>query len=190
METVLKQRLIGAVVLVALAVIFVPMILDGPGRKDQSVLEIEIPVAPKFSFESNLPDPGSLDTLPESEKSKNPEASQKPSKASPEEVQVSKAETPVPEVVESAADHIEPSPSLGAWVVQVAAFSEQGKALTLQGKLSAGDYPVFTEKFEKEGKMLYRVKAGPELKRENADKLRTRIEKDHGIKGAFVVEHP
>ena len=190
METAMKQRLIGAVTLVALAVIFVPMVLDGPDHKDPSVLEIEVPVAPKFSFESNLPDPGSLDTLPENEKGKQPPASQNLSKSEPEGAQASQAKIPVHDVVESAADHIEPNPALSAWVVQVAAFSEKGKALALQKELSSDDYTVFTEKFEKGGKMLYRVKAGPELKRENADQLRARIEKAHGIKGAFVVQHP
>ncbi|HHJ14232.1 MAG TPA: hypothetical protein ENJ79_07625, partial [Gammaproteobacteria bacterium] len=31
MDTLLKQRLVGAIVLVALAVIFIPMLLEGPG---------------------------------------------------------------------------------------------------------------------------------------------------------------
>ncbi|MGM0412903.1 MAG: SPOR domain-containing protein [Pseudomonadota bacterium] len=42
----LKQRLVGAAVLVALAVIFVPMLLSGPDPLDQLVMEDNIPERP------------------------------------------------------------------------------------------------------------------------------------------------
>ena len=65
METTLKQRLIGAAVIIALAVIFVPMILDGSGRQESVALDVEVPPEPTFTFESELPDPKKLDELPE-----------------------------------------------------------------------------------------------------------------------------
>jgi len=52
METTLKQRLIGAAVIIALAVIFVPMILDGSGRQESVALNMEVPPEPTFTFES------------------------------------------------------------------------------------------------------------------------------------------
>ena len=216
METTLKQRLIGAVVLIALAIIFVPMILDGPDPQDSTVVEMEVPVAPKFSFESELPDPAPLDNLPEAEGSpaedKVAESSQAAqavaedgaaeSSSEPDTGQAPPAKEPVAkavkpqqkqlalEVVEAAANHIEPDPSLSAWAVQVAAFAEKDKALALQEKLIAKKYTVFTERFENEGTVLYRVKAGPELKRENAERLRDKFVNDHGLQGAFVTSHP
>lgn len=45
MDQQLKQRLVGISVIFALAIIFVPMILDGSGQRTQS-LDIEIPEAP------------------------------------------------------------------------------------------------------------------------------------------------
>lgn len=194
METLMKQRLIGAVVLVALAVIFVPMLLDGSGRKESAVIEEELSLAPpRFNFESKLPDPGQLDALPAAEKPGEPKAvaapAEKPEPAGQEAPQEA-TPSPEPKVPEAAANKITPSPSLSAWAVQVAAFEEKGKALALEKKLAAGDFPAFIEKFEKRGKVLYRVRVGPELKRENADQLRAKIEKDQGIKGAFVTPHP
>ncbi len=198
----MKQRLIGAVVLIALAVIFVPMLLDGSGRKESAVVEEELSLAPpKFNFESKLPDPEQLDSLPAAEKPSEPQVvaapvqksePAEPTASQPAEQPAPQKTTPPPEpkVLEATASKITPSPSLSAWAVQVAAFEEEGKALALQKKLMAGDFAAFTEKFEKRGKVLYRVRVGPELKRENADQLRAKIEKDQGIKGAFVTPHP
>lgn len=190
METLMKQRLIGAVVLIALAVIFVPMLLDGSGRKESAVVEAELSLAPpKFDFESKLPDPEQLDSLPVAERKGEPQVAAVPA-GKTESAEQAAIPPPEPEVLEAAASKITPNPSLSAWAVQVAAFEEKGKALALQKKLMAGDLPAFTEKFEKKGKVLYRVKAGPELKRENADRLRAKIEQAQGIKGAFVTPHP
>ena len=47
MDKVLKQRLIGASILIALAVIFVPMLFDGPDDSpDSREMSIELPSAP------------------------------------------------------------------------------------------------------------------------------------------------
>ena len=203
METNLKQRLIGAVVIIALAVIFVPMLFDGSGRKESSMVEEELSLAPpKFNFESQLPDAEQLDSLPAAEKDPVPQAVTADPVSEPTAVSVpagkpDKAEKPVmqeskpePEPVKPTASQIESVPSLGAWAVQVAAFEEKSTALALQKKLTDGKFSAFTEKLEKGGKVLYRVKAGPELKRENAHQLRAKIEKELGIKGAFVTPHP
>ena len=53
MDTALKQRLIGAVVLVALAVIFLPMLVKGPAP-DSGVSDVplDVPSAPGGEFET------------------------------------------------------------------------------------------------------------------------------------------
>lgn len=45
-----KQRLVGALVLVSLAVIFIPMVLDGDGNFDAGNREAIIPAEPDFRF--------------------------------------------------------------------------------------------------------------------------------------------
>ena len=53
METALKQRLIGAAVLVALAVIFLPMLIKGPAPESGlSDVSLTSPDAPKGEFET------------------------------------------------------------------------------------------------------------------------------------------
>ncbi|MEJ2115770.1 MAG: SPOR domain-containing protein [Gammaproteobacteria bacterium] len=207
METTLKQRLIGAAVIIALAVIFVPMILDGSGRQESVALNMEVPPEPTFTFESNLPDPKELDQIPpikrpEKTNSENQvfESSSVQSKAidtadknKPEqkETTVSKANLDTKgRVVEATENHIKTNPALSAWAVQVAAFGEKSKALALQEKLLASNFSAFTEQSGTGNKVIYRVKVGPELKRENAEKLRDKIQKEHGLKGSFITKHP
>ncbi len=191
METTLKQRLIGAAVIIALAVIFVPMILDGSGQRESVAINIDVPPEPKFTFESELPDPKQLDELPMLEKSIGSDSTQT---SGDEKIESKTQSVPdkvsSPKIVEATANHIKVNPSLSAWAVQVAAFGEKDKALVLKEKLLASNYSAFTEKSANGSKVLYRVKVGPELKRENAEKLRDKIEKEHGLTGSFVTNHP
>lgn len=204
METTLKQRLIGAAVIIALAVIFVPMILDGSGRQDSVALNMEIPPEPTFTFDSDLPDTESLDELAPMPISEKPNAvveiAEEPVSQEAEKIKSVETENKTivststqitkPTVVEATENSIETNPALTAWAVQVAAFGEKGKALALQEKLLASDLSAFTERFGNNDKSVYRVKVGPELKRESAEKLRDKIEKEHGLKGSFVTKHP
>jgi DedD protein len=68
MDAALKQRLIGAAVLVALAVIFLPMLVDGPDpQTNPSSVPLEIPPAPERDFETRelpLGAPGTDATTP------------------------------------------------------------------------------------------------------------------------------
>ena len=54
MDSALKQRLIGAAVLVALAMIFLPMLLQGPdvGEPDAAQVPLSMPAAPDQEFET------------------------------------------------------------------------------------------------------------------------------------------
>ena len=191
METTLKQRLIGVAVIIALAVIFVPMILDGSGQQKSIALNTKAPPKPTFSFESELPDPKQLDKLPVLKKHKDVDSmpSAVDEKLEPKAEDAAE-QKPTSKVVEATANHIKTNPALSVWAVQVAAFGEKDKAIALQEKLLASNYSAFTEKSANGSKVLYRVKVGPELKRENAEKLRDKIEKEHGLTDSFVTNHP
>ena len=54
MEHRLKERLIGAAVLVMLAVIFIPMILNNASRNDTAITETNIPKRPAGEFDSKI----------------------------------------------------------------------------------------------------------------------------------------
>lgn len=187
----MKQRLIGAAVIIALAVIFIPMILDGSGQRESVALKMEVPPEPEFTFESKLPDLKQLDdaTLIEPNKSSAVQKSNNKQDADVEIASKSVAKVE-PKVVEASENHIKKNPSLNAWAVQVAAFGEKEKALELEKKLLVSNFSAFTEKATSGSKTLYRVKVGPELERSNAEKLKNKIEKEQGLSGSFVTNHP
>lgn len=55
MDSQLKQRLIGAAVLIALAVIFVPMFLSGsPPKRDTATVNLDIPPPPEREFQTRV----------------------------------------------------------------------------------------------------------------------------------------
>ncbi len=56
MKQHLKQRLLGATVIVSLAVIFLPVVFDGDGYRQLSKVEIDVPERPRLSFEQNFPE--------------------------------------------------------------------------------------------------------------------------------------
>ncbi len=192
METVLKQRLIGTVVIIALAVIFVPMILDDSGPQESVVLNVEVPPEPKFNFESELPDPKQLDEVPVLATGKEPDSKplsvEKDVKSEVQQPDADKVSSA--KIVEATANHIKPNPALNTWVVQVAAFGEKHKAIALQEKLLVSSYSVFIEKSVNGNEVLYRVKIGPELKREDAEKLRDKVKKEQSLMDSFVTNHP
>lgn len=51
METSLKQRLLGAALLIAMAVIFIPMLFDGAEREEPVALDMDVPPQPEYAFE-------------------------------------------------------------------------------------------------------------------------------------------
>ena len=54
MDEQLKQRLIGAAVVISLGVIFLPMILDGGRHAEYDKIRIEIPAKPEVDYSSSI----------------------------------------------------------------------------------------------------------------------------------------
>ncbi len=68
MDKALKQKLVGAAVLIALAVIFIPMLLDGGKKDEPTTMQIEVPQKPVYEIPNRLapvpPQPQVSETLP------------------------------------------------------------------------------------------------------------------------------
>ncbi|MGI9301196.1 MAG: SPOR domain-containing protein [Gammaproteobacteria bacterium] len=198
MDLSLKQRLIGGAVIVALAVIFVPMLLDGSGQREQTTVNIEIPPEPAFTFEQQQPsvggasgsqEPAVAKPLPEpggSGSHTTPPAPVVTPEPQPEQTAAAAPET-APETPARAA----PAPATGgagSWVVQVGSFSKQNNAIVLNDKLRAAGFKSFVEPNGEGEQKVYRVKVGPEAGRDGAKALEARLLAEHKLKG-IVVSH-
>ncbi len=186
MNEQIKQRLVGAVVLISLAVIFIPMLLDGGNNSSMPTFGSNIPDQPDFNFEPlEIPlDP--VEPLPE-ERPRHVEKVEEPAAPVAEKPATAKAEQEktAPSVVESKpAAKGEPL----RWVVQVGSFGQSANALMLREKLRKNGFNAFVEKYLDEGKTSYRVRVGPELKRETSEKQREELQRKLKIKG-IVMGH-
>ena len=76
----------------------------------------------------------------------------------------------------------------GGWAVQLGAFATAEDANKLQGRLRAAGFAGFVDKFAADGKTLWRVRAGPEVDRVNAEKLRERIKDKLRVDGMIVTQ--
>ena len=205
-----KRRLVGAAVLVALAVIFVPMLLDD---KDADGLgePIVIPDSPAFnaadSDADRSADTGATDDLtpllpsPESptegvsqgfdaaDGSAPLPAPPPPQEAAsiqpPPRTQQPAAEPPArrpaPASARSAVAGPKPVPAGSrAWVIQVSSLGSSAAATKLQNELRGKGYPAFVEQATVNGKRYYRVRVGPETNRATANSIAARLQRETG----------
>lgn len=195
----LKHRIVGAIVLVALGVIFIPMIFsddqdpsvninrtnipDKPGELSQ-LREVTIPAAeplPPHNIE-----PRRIVTESKAGNKKTTAADNKTAADKDKQVTTSATKQKTPSV--TAKVSATPKPAL-SWVVQVASLRRHKSALALQRKLRKGNFEAFVEAVKTDKGEIYRVRVGPELKREDAQRLQQQIVKQYKLKGV-VMRHP
>ena len=192
MNEQIKQRLVGAVVLVSLAVIFIPMLLDGGDDSSMPRYGSNVPEQPEFDFEPLEIPLQPVEPIPE-----RPRVIDKPEPEAETEVSPKPAEPVKPATVVQSEPKPEAIPeskpsSAGepiAWVVQVGSFSQSSNALALRDKLRKNGFTAFVEKFRDKGKTSYRVRVGPELKRATAERHLQQLEQKLKLKG-IIMGHP
>jgi DedD protein len=188
-RTQLKQRIVGAIVLVALGVIFIPIILE---RDEPGISGSNIPVMPK-----------ELERLSEREMPVPPEQPEKPAttrqpvdEQTPADMAENAAVVESKDVSQSTPAKATTTPDktsktpARAWVVQVASFSDRKKALALRDRLRKSKYIAFVESLSTSNSTLYRVRVGPVVKRSEAEVLQKKIIKEFKLKDALVMAHP
>jgi DedD protein len=80
----------------------------------------------------------------------------------------------------------ETKPKAGGFAVQLAAMSSQGDANALRDKLRGAGFDGFVDSAQVGGKQLWRVRAGPQTQRADADRIRDQIKAKLGIAGNIV----
>lgn len=193
MEVRVRERLVGALVLVALVVLLVPALLKGPQRPEGAA-----PAPQMKSVEVTLDDgkrPGADDALvPEPAP---PAAATAPAAAGDAaERAAATAARPAPAVTVAppAARDIAPATAprepaeQPAWAVQLGAFSTREKAEGLVADLRRRGYAAFVLEYRGGGQVLHRVRVGPEQDRARAAAIAERLRKD-GFQ-PVVAPHP
>lgn len=199
MEVRVRERLIGALVLVAIVVLIVPAILTGRGGAP-----VEPPAQPTRRVEFDLvdkqqapeeqvlvPEPVADSPVPAATQTPAAQApARPPAEASPPAT--AKAEPP-PGAARTPPAAVEPSRAVTgsqapAWAVQLGAFSNRSKAEQLVADLKERRYAAFMLEYRASGQVLYRVRVGPEQDRARAEEIAARLAKD-GFQ-PVVARHP
>lgn len=189
MDEKLKQRLVGAIVLVSLAVIILPMLFDNSVNNSVGVTENLIPERPESEFKSRI-----IPITPTQVESGQAESIDDVDEDAPEKphssTQVSVVEKPAPVNIEKeAVPSAEVRVGLVAWAVQLGSFANPNNAINLRDKLRKMKYQAFVETvYLNKGKKT-RVYVGPELKKEKSERVLKKLLKDIDMKG-IVVRYP
>ncbi|MGB3461175.1 MAG: SPOR domain-containing protein, partial [Rhodanobacter lindaniclasticus] len=74
----------------------------------------------------------------------------------------------------------------GGWAVQLAAVSSQADAIALRDKLRAAGFDGFVDSVQSGGRTLWRVRAGPQTQRADAQRVHDQIKAKLGMDGNVV----
>jgi DedD protein len=197
-DRALKERIIGAIVLVVFAVLVVPVFLDGPS--DEKEMLTEVVTLPgqnnqerkqqtiTLDRDRSEPVPATSQAVPQDEiVAAEPAAA--PTKKEPKPV-------PQPVVVEdepttetsTSTPAAANTSTTGMWAVQLGSFSSQENAERLAASLRGQGYAAFLSQLKTNSGALHRVRVGPQKDRASAEAIAAQLGKS-GHKGQ-VVPHP
>ncbi|WP_222565630.1 SPOR domain-containing protein [Novilysobacter antarcticus] len=180
MEPALKQRLIGAAVLVAIAVIFLPMLIKGPAPDSGvSDISLDLPSTPKQGFETReLP----LVTPP----ARNGASVTAPGAGPSGEGALPTVDTRAARDPGNPASGMTPAAvAAGNYAVSFGSYASQSDAQKVVDALHAADFPAFHESVKSGDRTLHRVRIGPFQTSAEAETARidsARVRKDVGAK--------
>ncbi len=185
MDVALKQRLVGASVLVIFSVTFIPMLLDGP-PSSRVESPIAIPQPPDKRFETRLLPVGGNTDASSNERSPDQSAAseapqpqprqQRPAvtvpppatvAASPNGVSADSNQSteppqpssaPAPDQSDQVVNQAPPAQPGGRWVLQLGSFGNAANAARLVERLKQGDWNAYQERVEVGSNALYRVR--------------------------------
>jgi DedD protein len=178
----LKQRLVGALVLICAGVVLWSLLFTGPKVREID-RESQIPTPPE-KVVVNVPDP-----QPRNGEPVNTDLNSEPNVTIP---------TPTPDTTKNATAAtaknstavIPPTPALPeqattrqdargipiAWVVVVGSFADQTKASGIVADLKKRGFKAYIDALNRDGRTLYRVSIGPKLEKFQADKIKQEID--------------
>ncbi|CBL45215.1 Hypothetical protein HDN1F_16320 [gamma proteobacterium HdN1] len=212
-KTLILQRTLGAAVLLAAAAVLVPMFMEGEGLSVISRKPAQIPEEPSFELylgndeqvharvgqakeavqqaesesraavEDDALADAQANVTPAAEAPSATETAGKPATTPAIAASTSPAPAPAPTSKDTPASPALPPDVAEAWTIQVGSFKDRGNATKNVDQLLARGFRAY---LGTQTPGIYRVLVGPEIRRERADQLRSRIATETGMKGIVV----
>lgn len=161
MERRYKERIFGGVVLLSLAVIVIPMILDAPGPH-------------QLNLEKNLPNPFDAVNKEKLKREINHFTQKQPTHVTP---------------VQGPVTQDAPFELGKAWVIQLAAFANPQNASKLKKELVQKGYPVYLHS-PTDNPTLTQVMVGPYIEKAKLEKLQATLNKRFKLSGVVKPYDP
>jgi DedD protein len=180
MERVLKERIIGAIVLVIFVVLVVPIFLDGPPEDGEIVSErVLLPGQKDQNIKTVVLERGRSEPIPVA-------SDTEAEKPVPQQEIAREEQDPAPQPV-TTPQNLSAS-TTGMWAVQLGSYSNKENAERLAAELRKQGYAAFLSQFQTSSGQLHRVRIGPQKDRASAEAMAARLLKVNH-KGQ-VVPHP
>lgn len=197
-----RRRLIGAVILVTIVVVALPMVLDTEPKSETQDINIRIPATDAGTFAPKVAAPApapaekpeakaetKAEAKPESKTGASaPAQAAAPAAApKPNAPAAAKAEKPAaaPQAAAKAPPKAADAGGAKDFVVQVIALSDADRAKKMQQQIAAAGIKSYTEIVKTEKGDVTRVRAGPFPNREAAEKVRGQL-KGMGLDGKVI----
>lgn len=218
MNEVLKQRLVGALILVALGVVFWPIIFVEPGeqgaaesarippRPQVDTTPVETPgmaglrPSPDLVKDEPAPDRPLLTLAPETpppgsrvgEEATKPASASKPTTASKPAAKPTKAAAPTKKTrTEPPVKPVVDDQGIPVvWILRVASVSNAARADELRKRLLDMGHKAYSKKIKSGGKTLYRVYVGPKAEKAKLEKIQREINAEFGVTTMITRYYP
>ena len=177
MEIGLKERLIGAIVLVILGIIIIPFFLKGSSPDSGVTQSVTLPPSGATSAPQQYTmalTPGAGTIVAAVPTTQAPAAA--PAPAAP-------ATKPVVHTIQRAAEA--PAPQ-GKWLVQAGSYGSEANATKVAHTLEQHGYHASVSRFSKGGQTYFRVRVGPYADRASADKAAPAVARAYGGNASVV----
>jgi DedD protein len=197
----LKQRLVGTLVLVALGIVFWPLIFAPPESSREPLVLGPMPdppqidrsaIAPPEDFRDSVEDSLPDTTVLSAEEQSLADDITLLDESAPEDnldglAQLSGALESTERVVPSATEPLIDAEGLAQfWVLQVATVSSQDRAEALVSGLRERQYKAFSSQFQKEGKTLYRIQIGPNVERQRLENIKPEVDRAIAVESQIL----
>lgn len=195
MEAPLRYRMVGAIVLILVAVLVLPWMFDGAGYESIQGLAEPIPPRPELVVPETPSVPARPPMQQRAEGDRDGAEPQRPQPA-PRAPRPAGAESAAPAgsagqeaTRPDVAAVSESTPAAVGWAVQVGSFGREANAREQAERLREAGFAAFVERASANGRGVWRVKIGPRAQRDAALRLRDEIERRMEVSG-IVIAHP
>ena len=168
-----RYRITGSLFLLAVAIVFLPMLFDGDGVPSVTVERIEIDYVPEAvqRFDEAAPASDFVERVAELRQEVDEQGFHR------------ETGTRIGEPVLS-----NPDDATEAWAVQLASFAEQGNAVDFRDRLRADGFEAFVTSYKPPGgQVLNRVAIGPVLDVTRAERLQRELSERYAVNARIMA---